>query len=113
VAHGHERACCRWRASAACGDDIVAELDWKPVELEPGDLLWFDSYAPHRSDTNTTDRARRALYLTYNAASAGDFRTTYYQDKVAEFDALDGAADRVRLSITDDFLGRPVEAPAP
>ena len=27
---------------------IEAEL------LEPGDLLWFNSYAPHYSDTNTT-----------------------------------------------------------
>ena len=113
VAHGHERGLLPMEGLRGLRDDIVAELDWQPVELEPGDLLWFDSYAPHRSDTNTTDRARRALYLTYNAASAGDFRTTYYQDKVAEFDALDGAADRVRLSITDDFLGRPVEAPAP
>lgn len=113
VAQGHERGLLPMEGLRGLRDDIVAELDWQPVELEPGDLLWFDSYAPHRSDTNTTDRARRALYLTYNAASAGDFRTTYYQDKVAEFDALGGDADRVRLSITDDFLGRPVEAPAP
>lgn len=112
VAQGHERGLLPMEGLRGLRDDVVAELDWQPVELEPGDLLWFDSYAPHRSDTNTTDRARRALYLTYNAASAGDFRTTYYQDKVAEFDALDGEADRVRLSITDDFLGRPVEAPA-
>ncbi|MBL8776378.1 MAG: phytanoyl-CoA dioxygenase family protein [Acidimicrobiales bacterium] len=112
VAQGHERGLLPMEGLRGLRDDVVAELDWQPVELEPGDLLWFDSYAPHRSDTNTTDRARRALYLTYNAASAGDFRTTYYEDKVAEFDALDGDADRVRLSITDDFLGRPVEAPA-
>ncbi len=111
VAHGHDRGLLPMEGMRGLRDDIVSELDWQPVELEPGDLLWFDSYAPHRSGTNTTDRARRALYLTYNAASAGDFRTTYYQDKVAEFDALDGAGDRVRLSITDDFLGRPVEAP--
>mgnify|MGYP000885623130 CR=1 FL=1 len=111
VAQGHTRGLLPMEGLRGLRDDVVAELDWRPVELAPGDLLWFDSYAPHRSGTNTTDRARRALYLTYNAASAGDFRTTYYADKVAEFDALDGAGDRVRLSITDDFLGRPVEAP--
>lgn len=88
--------------------EVVAALDWHPVELAPGDLLWFDSYVPHRSGTNVTDTARRALYLTYNAASAGDFRRTYYEDKQAEFAGLDGVADRARLSITDDFLGRPV-----
>ena len=42
-------------------------------------------------------------------ASAGAFSTTYYADKVAEFDALDGPSERARLSITDDFLGRAVE----
>ena len=88
--------------------DVVAALDWHPVALAPGDLLWFDSYVPHRSGTNATEAPRRALYLTYNAASAGDFRATYYEDKQATFAGLDGAGDRARLSITDDFLGRPV-----
>ena len=57
-----------------------------------------------------TDRPRRALYLTYNAASAGDFRDIYYADKRAEFATAGGTFgdERVRLSISDDFLGRPV-----
>ena len=78
--------------------------------MQPGDVLVFDSYVPHRSDTNTTDVARRALYLTYNRASAGDHRERYYRDKAAEFAAADGTfgGDRVRISISDDFLGRPV-----
>jgi len=114
VAQGHRRGMLEMDGLKGLSAAVVDELDWRPVELFPGDLLWFDSYAPHYSDTNTTDTGRRALYLTYNAASAGDFRATYYQDKVAEFgglatDASTGAAERVRLSITDDFLGRPVE----
>ena len=88
----------------------AAALDWQPVPLEPGDLLFFDSYTPHYSDTNTTTRARRAAYLTYNAASRGDHRERYYADKRAEFadagDDFDG--ERVRISISDDFLGDPV-----
>jgi hypothetical protein len=108
VARGHEQGLMEMDGLKGLSTAVVEELTWHPVELRPGDLLWFDSYAPHHSDTNTTDIARRALYLTYNAESAGDFRTTYYEDKVAEFDGLDGAADRVRLSITDDFLGKPV-----
>ncbi len=92
---------------------VAERLDWRPVEVEPGDLVLFDSYAPHQSGTNTTDRARRALYLTYNARRHGDQRLRYYVDKQAEFERLgptfDG--DRVRISITDDFLGRPVPAP--
>jgi hypothetical protein len=89
-------------------DDVVEALRWQPVELEPGDLLWFDSYLPHRSDTNTTSTPRRAFYLTYNAASAGDLRSTYYDDKRTELTGAE-ANDRARLSITDDFLGKPVE----
>jgi hypothetical protein len=90
---------------------VVATLDWRPVELAPGDLLFFDSYTPHYSDSNTTDRARRAGYLTYNAESAGDFRERYYADKLAEFEEAGGdfGGERVRMSISDDFLGRPVE----
>jgi hypothetical protein len=80
------------------------------VPLEPGDLLVFDSYTSHYSDTNTTDRSRRAAYLTYNAASLGDHRDRYYADKRAEFahEGGDFGGERVRISITDDFLGRPV-----
>jgi ectoine hydroxylase-related dioxygenase (phytanoyl-CoA dioxygenase family) len=91
-------------------EETAARLEWQPVPLEPGDLLFFDSYTPHYSDTNTTARPRRAAYLTYNAASLGDHRDRYYADKRAEFaragDDFDG--ERVRISITDDFLGRPV-----
>jgi len=108
VAEGRHREVLAMDGLRGLSDEVVASLTWHPVELGPGDLLWFDSYVPHRSGTNVTAVARRALYLTYNAASAGDFRTTYYQDKQATFAGLGGAADRARLSITDDFLGRPV-----
>jgi ectoine hydroxylase-related dioxygenase (phytanoyl-CoA dioxygenase family) len=89
---------------------VAAELDWRPAPVEPGDLLFFDSYTPHYSETNTTSRPRRAAYLTYNAASLGDHREQYYADKLAEFDQAGGDFDgeRVRISISDDFLGRPV-----
>lgn len=90
--------------------DVAAHLEWEFAPVQPGDLLWFDSYTPHRSGTNIGTTARRALYLTYNARSVGDHRERYYADKRAEFeragDSFDG--ERVRVSITDDFLGRPV-----
>ena len=88
----------------------IGDLDWRTVPVEPGDLLFFDSYTPHYSDTNTTSRPRRAAYLTYNAGSLGDHRERYYADKSAEFDRAGGDFDgeRVRISISDDFLGRPV-----
>ncbi|HYF46564.1 MAG TPA: phytanoyl-CoA dioxygenase family protein [Acidimicrobiales bacterium] len=108
VADGRPRDVLPMDGVRGLREDVVAGLDWHPVELAPGDLLWFDSFVPHRSDSNRTGAPRRALYLTYNAASAGDVRATYYADKRATFAALDDAGDRARLSITDDFLGRPV-----
>lgn len=54
---------------------------YRPVPCAAGDLLFFDSFLPHRSAPNRTDRPRRALYVTYNAQSDGDQRTRYYADK--------------------------------
>ncbi len=47
--------------------------------------MFFDSFAPHRSAPNLTDRPRRALYVTYNRASEGDHRARYVADKRANF----------------------------
>ena len=92
-------------------ESVSAGLSWSPVLLEPGDLLFFDSYTPHYSETNRSDRPRRAAYLTYNAVSLGDFRDRYYADKRAAFEVAgdDFDGERVRISIIDDFLGRPVQ----
>ncbi|MDA3041245.1 MAG: phytanoyl-CoA dioxygenase family protein [Actinomycetota bacterium] len=79
---------------------------WEPIEVGPGDLVFFDSYAPHHSDTNRTDCSRRAVYLTYNRSSDGDFRGTYYEDK-RQVLAEASSTERVRISVNDDFLGRP------
>lgn len=56
-------------------------LDYTPVTTAPGDAVFFDSYAPHRSKPNMTDKPRRVLYVTYNRLSEGDHRRQYYQDK--------------------------------
>jgi ectoine hydroxylase-related dioxygenase (phytanoyl-CoA dioxygenase family) len=110
VAPGYEAGQLPTDRRGRIEDSAAAALDWRAVPLQPGDLLFFDSYTPHYSDTNTTQRPRRAAYLTYNAASLGDHRDRYYADKRAEFeragDDFDG--ERVRISISDDFLGRPV-----
>ncbi|MBT8047033.1 MAG: phytanoyl-CoA dioxygenase family protein [Xanthomonadales bacterium] len=51
------------------------------VHCKPGDAVFFDSYAPHRSQPNRTPDERRVLYITYNKASDGDSREQYYTDK--------------------------------
>ncbi len=56
-----------------------------PVPTAPGDVLFFDSYAPHGSAANLTDSGRRILYLTYNLREDGDYRARYFSDKRASF----------------------------
>jgi len=63
----------------------VEKLHWQLVPTEPGDVLFFDSYVPHRSAPNATDKPRRVLYATYAKAAEGDWRLRYYADKRAAF----------------------------
>jgi hypothetical protein len=63
----------------------MASFALVPVLSEPGDVLFFDSYAPHASKPNRTDSARRILYITYNAAADGDHRARYFAEKRANF----------------------------
>lgn len=59
----------------------LAGLAFAPVALDPGDVLFFTSYAPHRSGPNRSADQRRALYLTYNRACEGDLRSRYYAER--------------------------------
>jgi phosphatidylglycerophosphate synthase len=65
--------------------DQMAGFDLKPLPCRPGDVIFFDSYVPHASKPNRTDRARRILYLTYNAKTHGDHRVQYFAEKRANF----------------------------
>ncbi len=66
-------------------DSLLQDAEFQPIETEPGDAVFFDSFAPHRSEPNETDSARRLLYFTYNRLSAGDHLAQYYADKRASY----------------------------
>lgn len=68
-----------WKALEETGLDLHA------VPTAPGDVIFFDSFVPHASKPNFTDKPRRILYLTYNLVSSGDQRDRYYADKHAAF----------------------------
>ncbi|KAL7904830.1 hypothetical protein GGI35DRAFT_472039 [Trichoderma velutinum] len=68
-------------------NEWVDSHDWKPVELEPGQLLIFTSYLAHRSGPNHSDENRKALYATYNRASEGDLHQDYYELRKKEWPA--------------------------
>lgn len=66
-------------------DDEMKGMDFLPVPTEPGDIVFFDCYAPHASEANMSDSIRRIYYATYNRASAGDHMAQYYTDKHKNF----------------------------
>ena len=79
----------------------------EPLPVPAGATLWFHSLTPHRSGPSPSNRPRRALYPTYNAASEGDLRATYYAAKREAFATM-GPTDRAQVSLIGDFEGRPV-----
>ena len=68
--------------------------EWKPLEndlkyikcpTDPGDIIFFDSYVPHRSSPNMSERPRRLIFATYNRKSDGDHSNQYYKDKRRDY----------------------------
>jgi ectoine hydroxylase-related dioxygenase (phytanoyl-CoA dioxygenase family) len=66
---------------APLNDSDTGGQAYQAVHCQPGDAVFFDSYAPHRSAPNLSATARRVLYITYNRVSEGDHRAAYYADK--------------------------------
>ena len=62
-------------------EEDMEGMEFVPCPTQPGDVVFFDSYAPHRSGPNLSDQRRRLLYVTYNRLSEGDHRARYYEDK--------------------------------
>lgn len=65
--------------------DHMKAMKIESMMLEPGDMVFFDSFVPHGSGPNMTDQPRRVLYITYNKLSEGDHRKKYYEDKRKSF----------------------------
>ncbi|MGQ0658040.1 MAG: phytanoyl-CoA dioxygenase family protein [Chromatiales bacterium] len=62
-------------------DEDMQGMQLEPCPTRPGDVVFFDSYAPHASGPNLTDQRRRLLYITYGKRAEGDRREQYYADK--------------------------------
>ena len=81
--------------------EIEKSMKFVPIYVNPGDLVLFSSYIPHKSDANKSNNSRRLAYFTYNKLSEGDFNSIYYKAKLAAFQ--DGTAGPI--SFNDDFGG--------
>jgi ectoine hydroxylase-related dioxygenase (phytanoyl-CoA dioxygenase family) len=81
-----------WHDKGLIGDEwtplagaTLDDIEFVAYPTAPGDAMFFDSYAPHRSAANLTESPRRVLYVTYNRASEGDHRARYFADKRESF----------------------------
>lgn len=66
-------------------DEQMQNMHFEPCPTGPGDVVFFDSFAPHGSGPNLTRTRRRMLYVTYNRLAEGDHREQYYADKRASY----------------------------
>ena len=66
--------------------EICDKIRWNLVPAKRGDVVLFDSYVPHYSEKNNSDKTRRAMFFTFNAAADGNYYRDYYAMKRNEFD---------------------------
>ena len=59
----------------------MSGMVFSPIPTKPGDVIFFDCFAPHASEPNLTESVRRIYYATYNKLSEGDNLNDYYADK--------------------------------
>ncbi len=58
---------------------------FKHIELDAGDVVFFNHYVPHRSKANESRLDRMQLYVTYNLKKDGNFRKLYFKAKRTSF----------------------------
>lgn len=59
--------------------EVADTLEYESLVCKSGTIAVFNGWAPHRSAANTSPFPRRAVFLTYNPATEGDFHQRYYQ----------------------------------
>jgi ectoine hydroxylase-related dioxygenase (phytanoyl-CoA dioxygenase family) len=93
--------------------DVADALDWVAVELAAGDALCIDGLAPHYSEANRGDDARRVLVASYAPAYESYSRDDYYERRRSAMQSETGRVWRFRISTLADFVGDEVAADAP
>jgi ectoine hydroxylase-related dioxygenase (phytanoyl-CoA dioxygenase family) len=66
--------------------ELCKKMYWIPIEAKPGDVLLFNSFVPHFSHPNQSDKPRRAMFITHNRLIEGDFRQAYFFTKRSDPD---------------------------
>ena len=53
-------------------EDDINENQAVYLETEPGDVIFFDCFVPHRAEDNASNDWRSQIFLTYNSAADGE-----------------------------------------
>jgi len=85
ISGGHHKQGLIGKEWEPLNDANMKEMKFESILLEPGDMVFFDSFVPHGSAPNMTNQSRRVLYITFNKLSEGDHRKQYYADKRKSF----------------------------
>jgi len=62
-------------------EDIQDSLYFEEINLESGDIVFFNSTCPHKSSKNNSNLDRRTIYYTYNRLAEGDSYKRYFDHK--------------------------------
>ena len=80
-----DQLCYDLKPDGSLPESITNNIEWTPLIGTQRDLLIFDSYIPHQSGPNNSDKSRRAMFLTYNDVKYGDLYNEYFTKKRSEF----------------------------
>ena len=89
-------------------DDVASALSWFPAELNAGDAVRIDGLAPHYSEANSSDAARRVLIASYAPAREHYDRARYYGERADRMRSETERDGRFRISTLADFDGAEV-----
>jgi ectoine hydroxylase-related dioxygenase (phytanoyl-CoA dioxygenase family) len=59
-------------------DELAERLGVLPIEMAPGDGLFFHANLLHRSDQNRSDKSRWSMICCYNAASNNPYKDSHH-----------------------------------
>jgi ectoine hydroxylase-related dioxygenase (phytanoyl-CoA dioxygenase family) len=66
-------------------NEVADKFRWQKIEMKRGDIVFFDSFVPHKSEKNNSPNQRRIFFLTFNPACYGDIYQKYYETKKNDF----------------------------
>ena len=60
---------------------IISEDRYQPASVKKGDIIIFDSFIPHKSEINTSDKERICLFFSYVLDNDNNVYEEYHDDK--------------------------------